>query len=32
MICILRVDMPTDSYATADEHTQWLGNYSFVFV
>ena len=32
MISILTVDMPTDSYVTADEPSQLLGKHSFVFV
>ena len=32
MISILTVDMPTDSYVTADELSPVLGKHSFVFV
>ena len=32
MISILTVDMPTDSYITADEPSQFLGEHTFVFV
>ena len=32
MISILTVDMPMDSYVTADERSQFLGKHSFMFV
>ena len=32
MISILTADMPTESYVTANEPSQFLGKHSFVFV